>query len=434
MIAATESRDFRRWSSLTMVMLVVGYAGYYLCRSHFSIAKPYLMEAYPGVVTKDSLGLVASVGTLLYAFGKFGFGSLADAWSGKRLFLLGMVGAVLATILFAAGGPPIFLAAWALNRAIQSAGWVGMVKIGSRWFAGNTYGRAMAIVSLSYLFGDFVSRKAISGLFAAGMAWQNVFYVAAGVLALMVIPIGWFLRDRPEDRNLPEPAAGEKTQFAVSAPSERISPVARILRLVSDPAFLVVCALSFSFTFMRETFNDWIPTYLHEAAGMTKEAAGDASSYFPLFGGLSVIAVGFLSDRFRKSGAAVILAAGLGLGTLGLFALSQPGGDASFRVMLTAAIAFALIGPYSLLAGAISLDFGGKDASSTAAGWIDGIGYLGGILSGSLIAGIATKQGWGAAFQVLAGTAAVNFVIAVAYIGLDARRSKSLSSATESTK
>jgi sugar phosphate permease len=102
--------------------------------------------------------------------------------------------------------------------------------------------------------------------------------------------------------------------------------------------------------------------------------------------------------------------------------------------MLTAAIAFALIGPYSLLAGAISLDFGGKDASSTAAGWIDGIGYLGGILSGSLIAGIATKQGWGAAFQVLAGTAAVSFVIAVAYIGLDARRSRSLSSVTESTK
>ena len=45
-------------------------------------------------------------------------------------------------------------------------------------------------------------------------------------------------------------------------------------------------------------------------------------------------------------------------------------------------MAFLLIGPYSYLAGAISLDFGGKRGGATACGIIDGVGYLGGVLAG----------------------------------------------------
>jgi len=82
-----------------------------------------------------------------------------------------------------------------------------------------------------------------------------------------------------------------------------------------------------------------------------------------------------------------------------------------------------LIGPYSLLAGTISLDFGGKAASSTAAGWIDGVGYIGGILSGKLIADVATQQGWSAAFQLLAVVAALSAVVAVFYALAERRRS-----------
>jgi len=45
--------------------------------------------------------------------------------------------------------------------------------------------------------------------------------------------------------------------------------------------------------------------------------------------------------------------------------------------VLVAAIGFLVIGPYSFFAGAMSLDFGGRQGSATASGLIDGIGYLG---------------------------------------------------------
>ncbi|MDX2065265.1 MAG: MFS transporter [Fimbriimonadaceae bacterium] len=412
----------RLWPAGTLALMVLTYAGFYLCRSNFSVAKPYLIAAYPEAVTKSTLGEIASIGTLLYAAGKFLGGSLADSLSGKRTLVLGGIGAVLFTLLFGLGGPPIFLLAWSANRFVQSFGWGGMVKITSRWFPGDANGRAMAFISLSYLFGDFAARKLLSTWFDAGSAWSQVYIFSAVGLALILVPTILLLRDNPGQVGLPEPPARRETAFSAEAPRTDLRWWARLIPLLSSPTFLTVCVLSFGFTFMRETFNEWTPTYLHEVGGLSKSAAGDASSYFPLFGGLSVIAVGFLSDRFRRWGNVAIIGTGLALSALGLVWLSRLPAGHAFQTPVIAAIAFTLIGPYSLLAGAMSLDFGGKDASGTAAGWIDGVGYIGGILAGKWVADLATARGWSAAFAVLAGMATLCAVITLGYGALRYRQ------------
>jgi OPA family glycerol-3-phosphate transporter-like MFS transporter len=416
-----ELAQKRKW---LLLLLVVGYSGYYLCRSNFSVAKPFLLEAYPGQIDKVALGEIASIGTLFYAFGKFIAGSLADALSGRRMFLMGMLGAILFTVVFGFG-PSFFLFAWCANRFIQSFGWGGMVKIGSRWFAGDDYGRTMAIVSLSYLFGDFVSRQLVSGMFAAGLPWQTVYEVCAAVLAVIFVPTWVFVKDSPTEYGLPEPISSDKTVFSRETPAS-LSPWGRLRPLLSSPTFWIVCGLSFGFTFLRETFNEWTPTYLNEAAGLTKADAGFASSLFPLFGGFSVIAAGLLSDRFRRAGSSGLILGGLIFGVIGLAALSQlKDAPSAAYLVLVAVIAFALIGPYSLLAGAISLHFGGKDAAGTACGWIDGVGYLGGILAGKWIAELATKTGWASAFATLAWVAVITAVVAMSYFLIELRSSRS---------
>jgi sugar phosphate permease len=44
-------------------------------------------------------------------------------------------------------------------------------------------------------------------------------------------------------------------------------------------------------------------------------------------------------------------------------------------------LGFRITSPYSYLAGAMALDFGAKQAAATSSGIIDGVGYLGGVLS-----------------------------------------------------
>jgi sugar phosphate permease len=82
-------------------------------------------------------------------------------------------------------------------------------------------------------------------------------------------------------------------------------------------------------------------------------------------------------------------------------------------VVLVTLVGFLLLGPYSYLAGAMSLDFGGKRGSATAAGIIDGVGYLAGWLSGDTVARITVAFGWKNAFLSLAGVALLTALVAL---------------------
>ena len=114
--------------------------------------------------------------------------------------------------------------------------------------------------------------------------------------------------------------------------------------------------------------------------------------------------------------------------TLVLVALSTQGIQHSrtWPVTLVAAVAFLTLGPYSLLAGAIALDFGGKRGSGTASGLIDGVGYLGGVLSGDSMARIAVHFGWNAAFLTLAAIALVSGFFAAWFLRAERKISASV--------
>jgi OPA family glycerol-3-phosphate transporter-like MFS transporter len=168
--------------------------------------------------------------------------------------------------------------------------------------------------------------------------------------------------------------------------------------------FWLVCLISIGLTLMRETFNVWTPTYFTQALGLSNADAAQKSALFPLFGGLSVILAGFLSDKLGPRGRALIIFAGLLLTSGVLFELAflSTKGSTDLRVWLVALVAFLMLGPYSYFAGAISLDFGGKQGSATASGWIDGLSYLGGVMAGSSMANVTVSWGWRGTFAVLA--------------------------------
>jgi len=406
---------------LTISLLALGYSGYYFCRSDYSVALPLILaeQVKHGVdahVAEIRLGSIASLGVFAYAIGKFPAGAIADKFGGRRNFLGGMVGAVLFTLLFMIGGGfPLFTLAWIGNRLVQSMGWAGLVKITSRWFSYSTYGSVMAILSLSYLFGDAISRGAMSLLLAHGVGWRGLFATGAGLLAVLLVCNLIFLRESPDAYHLPLPEENPLNLFSITAKKRNHpGPVSIFRTLLNSSAFWLVCVLSLGTTLLRETFNLWTPMYFTQAVGMTNAQAASGSALFPLFGGLSVLLAGFLSDVLGTEGRSRILFAGLSLSVLAIAGLSHvpPHAPPLVPLVLVSVVAFLLIGPYSYLAGAISLDFGGKEGSATASGLIDGVGYLAGVLSGNSMAHIAVIYGWQTMFLVLAGVAALSSAVA----------------------
>jgi OPA family glycerol-3-phosphate transporter-like MFS transporter len=413
---ASSARRLRRQQGLVLLLLFLGYAAYYFCRANLSVATPLIVDELHAKGVDRGTALIrisgiSSIGVLAYAVGKLTLTGFADLWGGRRAFLFGLAGAVVFTLLFASGGGlPIFTIAWIGNRLTQSVGWAGLVKVCSRWFDFSSYGTVVGILSLSYLVGDAVAREAMGLLIEQGSGWRTVFVFAAAVAALLFVLNFVLLREsRVEAGHLG--ARENPLNVFADAPEARPSIGSLLKRLLTSAPFLLVCALSFGCTVVREAFNSWTPTYLAQSAGYAVGRAASLSAIFPAVGAVSVLATGWLSDRLGANGRALLLVLGLTATSFALASLGavRPGPvGAVVALVLIGVTAFCLLGPYSYLGGAMALDFGGKHAGATASGIIDGIGYLGGALAGVGVAQVSVALGWRGVFVALASVCAVS--------------------------
>ncbi|MDJ1493343.1 MFS transporter [Cytophagaceae bacterium DM2B3-1] len=404
----------RFWQTTTAVGLFIGYSGYYLCRSNLAVATPLIIQEFGDQgIDKEMMGKIASAGVIAYAVGKVINGLVGDAIGGKRVFLLGMIASVLATILFGLGGGVlVFFVAVVLNRAVQSMGWGGLVKITAHWFSYRNYGKVMGLLSLSYLFGDIVAKLWLGQLIRWGLTWQELFFVAGGTLFLIALFCLWAVKNDPESMGFDAPEINPNSLLKEDSNEQKAS-LGEILRTYfSSLSFILLLIMSFGLTAIREAFNFWLPTYLFEVADLSEGAASQFSSLYPVFGMVSILAAGFLSDSALRGKRSILILLGCVPMTFVLILMAADLKGQIIPLILSSLIGLLLLGPYSFLAGAMSMDLGGRKGSATAVGLVDGVGYLGGTLSVWLTGRLAQYNGWNSAFWVLAVITALTAIAA----------------------
>lgn len=400
---------------LVVALLFAGYASYYFCRSDLSVAMPMLADelrrsGMSGDVAMVRLGAMVSFGVMAYAAGKLFLGGLGDWWGGRGSFLGGLSGALLFTMLFTLGGGlPMFTLAWIGNRLVQSVGWAGLVKVCSEWFSYRSYGTVVGILSLSFLIGDAVARESMGLLIAKGYGWRALFYLAAIVSGFVLTVNLLLLRESRIVLGFSEPEVNPLNVFQKKTKSGG-GLLAVLTPLLKNRGFWIVCFLSLCTTIVRETFNTWTPTYLHKFFGYSDSSAASMSAIFPALGAVSVVIAGFAGDRLGISGRAIVLFFGMLLATAGLWLMTalKSGTQGALPLILIGIVGLGLLGPYSYLAGAMALDFGGRQGGATSSALIDAIGYLGGIFAGDSVARLAVHYGWGGVFIALAAISAAS--------------------------
>jgi sugar phosphate permease len=407
---AGDGSGLRARQLLTVGLLFGGYAACYFCRADLSVAAPLLIEELGsrGVSHADALvhiGQIASLGVFAYAMGKLLLTGLGDFWGGRPNFLICLGGATIFTVMFALGGTlPVFTMAWAGNRLTQSIGWAGLIKVSSRWFDFTSHGTIVGVLSISYLIGDAAARQWMAALIHHGYGWRSLFYVAAAVAGLFLIANALLLGESRAKAGYTEALANPQNVYGDRA--DRPASIAGlVLPLLRSRAFLLVCLLSLGCTIVRETFNDWTPVYLRDFFGYSIGGAASASAVFPAVGAVSVLAVGWLSDRLGANSRPAVMAVGLLATALALLALALLPTSTLGPMLPLVAIgttALCLIGPYSYLGGALAIDFGGKQGAALSSGIIDGVGYLGSVLGGVTVARVSIAFGWQGVFLSLA--------------------------------
>jgi sugar phosphate permease len=408
--ALPATRALRVAQCRTLVLLFLGYASCYFCRSNLSVATPLIVEelgrrgiSHGAAIV--AIGTLASWGVFAYALGKWFLTSLGDYWGGKRNLLIATGGATLFTLLFAASSTlPLFTMAWIGNRLVQSIGWSALIKVSSKWFHYSRYGTVAAILTCSYLLGDAAARQCMGALLEHGVGWRGLFVFGAAVAGTMFLANLLLLRESRVEEGHAEAHANPANLFSTD-PARPSGFVTLVLPLLRSRAFLTVCLLNFGATMVRETFNTWTPVYLRDVFAYTFSHAAGLSAIFPAVGAVSVILCGLASDRLGPNTRTLLLVAGLGATAASLLLLTTlhpPSVGIGLPVVVVGLVAFCLLGPYSFLPGAFALDFGGKQGGAAASGLVDGTGYLGGVLAGWAMAKIAVAFGWNGVFVTLA--------------------------------
>ena len=378
--------------------IILGYIGVYLCRKNFAVAVPLLQTSFGA--SKAQIGAIDSYATIAYALGKLFWGPMiVDRIGGKICFFLLLIGvAIFSGASAFAVTLPMLGVCYMANRFCGSGCWESMVKLVPDWFPARHMSLAMAFLSLSFVFGG-VCALLLAGQVAAvsGNNWRAVMGFPSIVL-LAIIVICWLVLSKEK-----------KTVSAASAPKVQWH-FSRFLELVRIPQFWIVCGLSFVLTITRETFNVWTVDFLKTNSGghMSSQLAAFLSTPFDAMGALGILLLGWLLDRLSPGRRNWLLFGILVAVAALVFILPQLAAMPVWVVVTTIGlIGFLSYGPYSLLAGVLSLEIRGKEFVATVAGLVDAAGYLAGIISGYVFGRMLDHGGYLLGFHVLGITTLV---------------------------
>ena len=411
-----ENLVLRKWQLSTFSVCLVGYIGYYLCRKNLSAALPLMSEEFG--YSNSELGLIALYSEFAYALGKFINGPMGDKIGGKKIFLLGMVGAIISNLLFSQGSNIVyFIVIWCICRYFLSMGWGGLTKMIGHWYPPEKNGTIMGFISLSFQFGGVLATLFAGFLVAQGASWQDIFLYPPMILFIILILSFFMSKDSPEKIFAQTQFAkgNEETKPVVSSKlnkgGHKGHPLDIIKDLLSLSLFRKLLVYSFLTTFLRSIFFFWTPKLLVDI-GMGTTNAILKSALFPFLGCIGTIFLGWYTDNHAKNGDRAkmmwIMLSGLVFSLVIIsILLAQTELNHNLIVVLLGLCGFFLLGPYSMSSGCLTLDIAGPEAAGSSTGMIDGLGYIGGALAVWSAGYLSEVLGWGQVFSFLSGCAAL---------------------------
>lgn len=395
------------WRNSTFLVMLFGYVGYYLIRQNLAAAFPLMEKEFN--YTNEQLGMIAATSEIAYAIGKFINGPLGDRLGGRRIFLLGMAGAIVCNVLFALGSSlAYFVVVWCICRYFLSMGWGGIAKTMGAWFEPEKNGVVMGWISLNFQFGGVVATLFAGYLVSRGYGWDKLFLYPAALVTLVCV---WsFLASREDPQSvIPGTTFGKSkagkssiTNFDDQGPIPVRQIIATLFQL---SLFRQLLLFSFITTLLRTIFIFWIPKFLVDI-GMGASGAIFKSALFPFLGCLGTVLLGWYTDKYATDGnrarAMWIMLLGLVVCLAGVTLLANKGAAYHTSVVILVGLSgFFLLGPYSMSSGALTLDIAGSKGAGSCTGIIDGIGYLGGALAAWGAGVLSDRLGWSQVFGLL---------------------------------
>ncbi len=415
------NRRFINWFPLGMT-----YAFLYMGRYNLTVSK----TALGSLMSNQDFGWIFGIGTLVYGVSFVVNGPLVDKIGGKLGIIIAAVGASLANIalgvltyLVVTGRLKMrlvvaFSVIYALNMYFQSYGAVSIIKVKAYWFHVRERGVFGAIFGTLISFGAYFAfdwGQAIVNMAAANpkgeAGWLHaliqrvfvpdgkpvnatwaVFFIPAAILIVWALLDWWLIKDTPEQAGFPhlDPCDASSGQMHIE-----LTTMDLLKKVFASPLMLMIAVIGLTSGVLRNGIMTWYFIFAKEVKQTGAEYILDhwglLLCFFGMVGGF---AGGMVSDKLfhsRRGPPAAMLCGFMFLMALlmTIYLFSSPLVVGVASLLITTAV----IGVHSLMSGTAAADFGGRKATATCSGIVDGFTYLGtGVQAVSL--GYLTGQSW----------------------------------------
>jgi len=415
------TRRFINWFPLGMT-----YAFLYMARYNLTVSK----TALGSLMSNKDFGWIFGIGTLVYGLSFLINGPLVDKIGGKRGIIIAAAGASVANIilgvltyLVVTGRLKVklvvaFSVIYALNMYFQSYGAVSIIKVKAYWFHVRERGVFGAIFGTLISFGVYFAfdwGKAIVDMAAANpkghIGWLHaliqrlfvpasgalnatwaVFFIPAAILVFWMILDWWLIKDTPEEAGFPPFDTHDASSGQMHV---ELSTMDLLKKVFTSPLMLMLAMIELTSGALRNGIMTWYFIFADQVKQTGAEFIlknwGLLLCFFGIIGGFSG---GVISDKFfqsRRGPPAAMLSAFMFLMAvlMTVYLYSSPLVVGLAALLIT----MAVIGVHSLMSGTAAADFGGRKATATCSGIVDGFVYLGtGVQSVSL--GYLTGLSW----------------------------------------
>jgi len=158
-----QDARYTHWRWRIFIITWLAYAGFYLTRKSFAVAKvdlarPEVLGLSLGDMSWMDFGYAAA-----YAAGQFAWGMCGDRFGTRRVILYGMMASVLTAIFMGASSMVILLGIlFCFQGVCQSTGWAPLTKNIGNFFSQKERGRMMGFWCTNYALGGVIA-SALAG-------------------------------------------------------------------------------------------------------------------------------------------------------------------------------------------------------------------------------------------------------------------------------
>jgi len=292
----------------------------------------------------------------------------------------------------------MFVTIRGIDGYLQAFGAPGMVKINAAWFGQRERGRFAGIFGFMINLGRFgifkLGPALLAGFVFLGLwqipplHWRWLFWVPAGITAVVAICMAFIVKDTPEQAGFPGPNPEEVANDA------RLSFKTVFVTIASNPVVWVVACAYACTGAVRQGIDQWFPRFMREAYHVDFQSAQFQLVGFliPFVGSAGSLVSGYVSDTLFQGRRAPV-AAGLYFIETAIILLAAQFHTVNGAVVFLVLISFAANATHSILGTAAAMDIGGAKMAGFATAVIDSFQYFGGSLAVASFACCSTRAG-----------------------------------------